>query len=75
MEDLMAKHIDWLVVVPMVRMWLVFLLIAGTFLYRSTPSSVGQRARQRLSPPNKKAAGADLGFGGRAPHGRSGRIF
>lgn len=75
MEDLMAKHIDWLVIVPMVRMWLVFVLIAGTFLYRSTPSSERQLERQRLSPPNKKSAVADLGLRGRAPHGRSGRIF
>lgn len=71
----MAKHIDWLVVVPIVRMWLVFLLIAGTFLYRSTPSSVGQRVRQRPSPPIKKAESAALPLLGRAPHGRSGRIF
>ena len=75
MEYLMAKQIDWLLVVPVVRMWLVFLLIAGTFLYRSTPSSVGQLVRQRLSPPNTKADRAALRLLGRAPHGRSGRIY
>ena len=75
MEYLMAKHIDWLVVVPIVRMWIVFLLIAGTFLYRSVPSSAGQLVRQRLSPPNKKAESAALKFLERTPRGRSGRIF